>query len=292
MATKRYYPVVRQFMISSGAAANTLVDTARFLSVENRRLYRFGYAYNVKVDLRPDWTGSTIQVYALQNNYDLHQAYKMAFQMYLDNTKEERAVLGSQTARWEDFRINEGVLAAVNQARPVHMNPTGTFSVDNSGEFALSTVTDTAQVSRTFTLGQTSATQYGILEEYSKAALVSDSPEYTHIEAPYANLINQLDDNTANALQNNGDSPPYDDDADTGGFWRRVGVLGSGAGGVQNLSTGYFEAPFGLVLLMGYSEVTEAYSCELIVQSGSYKGVNAITMGEPVLQADKSLKVV
>lgn len=292
MATKRYYPVVREFMISAGPFANTLVDTARFLSAENRRLYRFGRTYNTKVELRPDWTGGTIEVFALQNNYDLHQAYKMAFQVYLDNTKEERSMLGKQVARWEDFRVSHGLTVPLNSARPVHFTMAGGHVVDNGGEFNLSEITDTAQVARTFTLGAGSATTYGILAEYQKASLTSDSPEFTNTDVPYANVTNLNDANTSQALQENGDEPPYQDQADATAVWRRVGVLGMNANGVQSLSTGYFEAPLGLVLLVGFLETSEDYSCTLTVQAGSYKGVSGMSMGDPVLQADKSLKVV
>ena len=115
----RHYPVVTKSPLSNGAAANTLVDTARCLSVMNRRLYRFGRNYEVKIDLRNDHVGQ-VQVFALRDDWAVQKAFQMAYQEYLDNTMQERENLSSNMiARWEDFRVRDGLTLAKNDARPI-----------------------------------------------------------------------------------------------------------------------------------------------------------------------------
>ena len=97
--SKTHYPVVRGSPIASGGAANTLVDMARNLSVLNRRLYRYGRNYNVKVDVRHDYAGPAIEVFALRDDWAVQKAFQMAYQVYLDNVMEERERLaGGQVA--------------------------------------------------------------------------------------------------------------------------------------------------------------------------------------------------
>ena len=96
----KHYPVVTKGPISSGAAANTLVDSARWLSVMNRRLYRFGRNYEAKVDIRND-TGGQISVFVLRDDWAVQKAYQMGYQEYLDNTMDERENLSKgQVAHW------------------------------------------------------------------------------------------------------------------------------------------------------------------------------------------------
>ena len=146
----KHYPVVRKSSLSNGGAANTLVDTARNLSVLNRRLYRYGRNYEVKVDVRNDF-GGQIEVFALRDDWAVQKAFQMAYQVYLDNTMEERENLAQgQVARWEDFRIRDGLTISKNDSRPVMNTPAGAESVLNAGEFELSNVVDEADTTKTF----------------------------------------------------------------------------------------------------------------------------------------------
>lgn len=292
---KSRYPVVRQFPISGGAAAtNTIVDTARNLSVINRRLMRFGRYYEVKFDLRPDWAGGDIEVYALRDDWALQKAFQMAYQAYLNNTMDERESLGTNVARYEDFRIADGIaiVGGKESGLPVMMTSGGGFAVLTAGEFELSAVVDTAQVEKTFTLGLTTASQYGIMEEYNHASNADTSPDDPTTDMPYANLFNEHDVVVGVNLQNDGNAPPYDSDGvNELTPWVRVGVLGSSATGVQRLSTGYFTAPMGLVLLKGFSGAGDTYPISMEVKSGNYKGVHAPSMVE-VATVNRKRRVV
>lgn len=277
---KKHYPVVTQMPLSSGAAANTAVDTARCLSVVNRRLYRFGRNYEVKVDLRNDYVGQ-VEVFALRDDWAVQKAFQMAYQEYLKNTEEERKNLSSNMiARWEDFRVRDGLTLAKNDARPVLHTPAGAASVLSAGEFAFSNVVDGAGTERTFTWGAGAADRYGILEEYNKMSNTQVDPSIVVNDAPYVDIDTDVDEVTHDNLQTDGNQPPYDQNGVNGASpWVRIGVLGSTAGS-QKLSTGFFTAPCGLVLMKGFGETTESYSATLVVKTGDYKGVHAPSMLE------------
>ena len=292
----RHYPVVKGSPISSGGAANTLVDMARNLSVLNRRLYRFGRNYNVKVDVRHDYAGPAIEVFALRDDWAVQKAFQMAYQKYLDNTMDERENLSSkQVARWEDFRIEHGLTLGLNAARPVMHNVAGAASVLNAGEFELSTVIDASDTRRTFTWGTPGATEWGILQEYDKAGNAPTTPTDTvgssGQRGPYSGLDADTDDLMALDMQQHGDDPPYDrTGVNATTPWVRIAVLG-GTAGTQKLSSGFFNAPCGLVLLKGFSETSEAYSVEVEAKGGDYKGVHAPSMVE-VATVNRKRKVV
>jgi hypothetical protein len=265
---------------------------ARNLSVLNRRLYRYGRNYNVKVDVRHDYAGPAIEVFALRDDWAVQKAFQMAYQEYLDNTMDERENLSSQQiARWEDFRCRDGLTIAKNDARPVLTTPAGAFSTQNEGEFFNSIVVDGAGTQKTFTWGAGAADRYGILEEYDKTANMFTAPDTRPSDAPYENIDTSVDEVVHDQLQLNGDVPPYDQNgvnADTP--WVRIAVLG-GTAGTQKLSSGFFTAPCGLVLLKGFGETSEAYSVELEAKAGDYKGVHAPSMIE-VATVNRKRKVV
>ena len=292
--SKKHYPVVRGSPISSGAAANTLVDMARNLSVLNRRLYRYGRNYNVKVDVRHDYAGAPIEVFALRDDWAVQKAFQMAYQAYLDNTMIERENMTSnQVARWEDFRCRDGLTLAKNDALPVMHTPAGAANILNAGEFELSEIVDGSDVSKGFTWGASAVDRYSILEEYDKAGNAQATPEglVSGAVGPYAGIDTDNDAAMYTKLEAKGNEPPYDSDGVNGTSpWVRVAVLG-GTAGTQKLSSGFFTAPCGLVLLKGFSETSEAYSVELEAKAGDYKGVHAPSMIE-VATVNRKRKVV
>ena len=293
MAKKKskHYPVVTKSPLSNGGAANTLVDTARNLSVLNRRLYRYGRNYEVKIDLRNDTAGQ-VEVFALRDDWAVQKAFQMAYQEYLDNTMDERENLSStQIARWEDFRLRDGLTLAKNDARPVMHTSAGAASVLTSGEFQFSKVVDGAGTTKTFTWGAGATDRYGVLEEYDKVSNAHNYPDQVPADAPYANIDTEVDEATHDNLQADGDAPPYDQNGvNTGSPWVRIAVLG-GTAGTQKLSSGYFTAPCGLVLLVGYGGDDTNYSASLEVKAGDYKGVHAPSMIE-VATVNRKRKVV
>lgn len=287
MPTKKHYPVVRGSDLqpaSTPAQANTWIQVDQELSKLNHRLYRMGRYYEVKIDIDPTLT-SDIEVYALRNDWAMQKAYQMAYAAYRDNTKEERATLGSQVARWEDFRIAHGLGATETQAySTIYQNPaSGLPTILSSGEFQIANVVDETGTTRAFTVGYPPlGSQYNILEEYDNAANAQGTPNST-VSGAYSGLNTEINSATMTDLQSDGNLPPYNQTSlNPESPWVRVGEVGTGASGVQRLSTGYFTAPLGLVVLVGVgSSPNEQYAkVSFECKPGAYKGVHAPSMLE------------
>ena len=278
---KKHYPVVRTSVVATnGGAANTLIDTARHLSVMNRRLYRYGRYYNVKVDIRND-TGGQISVFALRDDWAVQKAFQVAYKQYLENSAEERSKLTSnQLARWEDFRIDDGLTLAKNDGVPVLHDVNNGGILLTQGEFKSTNVVDAAGTTRTFSWGAGSSSKYGILEEYDKMGSAQSEPSVLEPNMAYDGIDAKTQDAMADNLQADGNAPPYDaTGVNAPTPWVRIGVLGQ-TGGAQKLSTGFFTAPCGLVLLMGYSDTGTGFPVTMEVKAGDYKGVHAPSMLE------------
>jgi hypothetical protein len=282
MAKKKNYPVVRHGRLDTAASTSgeVLVPIDQFLSKTNRRLYRQARNYRVKIDVDPG-SSQRYQVFALANSWMNHQALKMAYDMYLKNSADERERLGGSTvARWEDFRVSTGSTATV--ARPVQFDVNFLATALTLGDFALTTVVDGNNVPKNFSWTPTgSAGRYSILEEYDKAGNASLSPTTSTGDIPYDNLMSDNDATMANALQTIGETPPYDaEGVHAPNPWVMVGEIGA-SGNIQRLSTGFFDAPCGFVLLYplpGTADQLADLSWE--VQAGDYKGVKAPSMLE------------
>lgn len=285
-AKAKHYPVVRGSFLGSTVENNTVrtLDTARALSVLNRRLYRYGRVYPVSVQMTPGGSATqTVEVYALRDDWAVHQGFSMAYKQYLKNTEDERQNLGKQTARWEDFRCNDGVVGAANILLPTLRDPTfaGTPTILTDGEFALSNVVDQANVKKTFTWGTPSSSQYGILQEYDKSGNAQGDPSSPTLDAPYADIDSEVNEGTHDDLQQDGNLPPYSQGGvNAGSPWVHVATLGAGATGQQRLSTGFFNAPCGLVVLVGNDANWNSNAMMFEVKKGDYKGVGGMSLLE------------
>jgi len=285
---QKHYPVVRKGKIfrptPDPIGPNVEINIEQLLSKVNRRLYRQARTYEVKIDLEANVSGSgQVHVYALADNWMNSQAMKMAYAMYLENSESERARLDEQQiARWEDFRVMSG--SNITQVDPLQYDAGFNGVPLTAGEFALTQVVDAAGVTKEFTWGPASGSRYSLLEEYDKAGDAQPAPSFKTNDAPYSDLM--ADDSQAMALdlQNRGDLPPYDATGVLAGSpWVRVATLSTGSS--QKLSTGFFKAPCGIVILdaqstggAGANVNTEALAWE--VKGGEYKGVSAPSMLE------------
>lgn len=295
--SKKHYPVVRAaglFNDGSQTTQNRVLHVDRELSKLNRRLYRQGRNYQVKIDCDHGETGN-IGVYALRDDWAVQKAYQMAFQAYLDNTMEEREQLSeSQIARWQDFRVaagvvGDGIVAALvdETLAPVRLT---------SGSFDLTQVVDETNVQRTFTFAPSpGGTEYGILVEYDKAAnaptVPTDLSGAPGTRGPYIGLNTQINAATMSDLQGEGANPPYDrTGVNAATPFVKIAELGS-TGGTQKLSTGYFNAPCGIVLLAGPTSNWNPANLSMEVKAGQYKGVHAPAMVE-MATVNRKRKVV
>ena len=283
----KHYPVITKMTLSEASPsvgrAIRHIDVGRCLSQANRRLYRYGRCYRSKIDLEPD-SNTQFEVYALRNDWAVHKGFQLAYEAYVKNGSEEAAMMSdSQTARWNDFRSRPGISTATfADVGPVFYQGTVATQLVNQGEFTQTAVIDGAGNARTFTWdGTASSSEYGILEEYDKMGNAQSAPESTLSGMAYDDLNTNVDAAMMNILETHGDNPPYDKDGvNKDNAFVKIATLNSNSPNAQKLSTGFFDAPCGVILIIqtSFEDIAEKYT--LSVQSGDYKGVNAPSLLE------------
>ena len=271
-----YYPVVRKFDVNvrttPSAAPNAIVLVDRELSALNNRLYRQHRVYQTKVDLATADAYSAVNVMALAPTWWVMNAIKKAKQHFDLAMKEE----GSQSkARWYDFRISSGVssaTAAVLDAKLAQDAVGGLISPGNVyGEYVYSDVHCSDGNDRIFTLnGASSLSKYNIFEVFVRLGLTVVDPPSAK-SGGYTDLIESIDNENVQHLTGDGNAPPYDADDFPDAMWIRVGTLFRDTNGNQVTSTGFFDAPLGIIGLQGYHGAMPNLS--ITVQKGDYKGV-------------------
>lgn len=288
----RHYPVVRMASLSPvGAVSSTkILRVDRELSKLNRRLYRSGRYYQVKIDIDHAESGQNFVVLALRDDWAVQKAFQMAYQAYLDNTMEEReAMSANSVARWEDFRTNPG-LGSPQELVSSLWDETISPVALTSGFFPLSQVVDDADAQRTFTWNPSpGATEFSILNEYDKVGNAQADPANTVSSVPYSDLTDEMNDLTTTHISAGASLPPYDQNGvNNASPWVKIAELGA-TGGAQRLSTGFFTAPCGFVVI--YSVGGNAANAMFEVKAGDYKGVHAPSMVE-VATVNRKRKVV
>jgi hypothetical protein len=280
----KHYPVVRKFEVAAAtpvAGTTRLLDSGKVLSQVNRRLYRYGRYYNLKIDLIQNTT-QTIEVFALRDDWAVQKAFQMAYQQYLENTSQERSKLSTdQIARWEDFRVSDGVAGAVDDLSAALRDVNMASVRIGGGEFSLSNVVDAGNTKRTFTWNPAAGgSEYSILAEYEKSGRVDLNPATVEPDMAYADIDSMTNDATADDLKTDGNAPPYDaNTVNESSPWVRVATLGHTAGS-QQLSTGFFTAPCGIVVLKGVANSAADLDMLVCYKPGDYKGVHAPSMLE------------
>jgi len=285
-----YLPTQRKIplrLASSGTGvAEAQFDTGRILSQLNHRLYRYGKRYSQKIDVDPSFMapGSTVEVWALMDTWYIQKAYEEAAMVFHRAYQNERENLTKGArARWFDFRINSGLATATvpDLYAATDGNPrTSPPSAVTAGEFDDSIVEDAVGGTRSFswTVG-TSATVYNVMTEYNLAGNTDSSPTTPTGAGPYDDLEADASAVEMQALQDRGNLPPYN----ANGFpsiFVKIATLTVGNAGNQKISTGFFDAPCGLVYLKAtgtnFDDLNNGIN--LTVQSGDYKGVKAHNM--------------
>ena len=280
------YAVQRHIEVRDAAVSTSqinIMDVPQFLSKVNHRLYRQSRSYRCKINVTKPTTRGIVDVYALRDTWFLQKAYQMAKDTFDKNNVEERSSMSPKSiARWQDFRINIDPKAGVNynDLNPAIRDDTLTLQDMTIGEFVLSSVHREDGTNMSFGLFGLPNARFGIVQEYDTAANTDNSPEdETGLnESAYSGLDDDNQDGARLHLSTAGNAPPYDSNSLDGNFlFRKVGTIGgdnSATGLTNKLTTGYFDAPLGAILLV---TTDSPGSIELEVQSGDYKGVHAET---------------
>jgi hypothetical protein len=281
----KHYPVVLQSKVgytAPPAATTYLIQADRMLSKLNRRLYRMGRYYECKIELDVS-SNANIEVFALRDDWAVQKSFQMAYKAYQENSADERSRLATgQVGRWEDFRVEAGTAGSVTDLVPVLSTASGVDVQLTTGEYVLSQVVDSAGAVKAFTWGATTAVRYGLLEEYDKYGDAQSTPDNITSDAPYLELNSEVNEATHDHLQTSGNNPPYDTEGvNAGSPFVKIANLGSGTSGTgaQKLSTGFFTAPCGLILITGMNAV-DVPNVMVEMKRGDYKGVHAPSMLE------------
>jgi len=282
--------------VSLPAPNNVVVQGDRLLNLANRRLYRQHKVYRMKVSLQNPNTSALppLKVFALQNTWWTRKAMKLAKHIYDEAVSEEREVVGS--SRWHDFRI-QCDLPATEKVFPVYLDAQNglfkaiTEGTTADGEYEFSQVTSTndvgAPIQRGFSaVGEPSAGTYDIFSEYNAMGPdTMNDPVFVATGGYDRATGTSFEDSNVADLLNDGNLPPYNaGDLPFQTPWVQVGEIRSDATGTSITSTGFFDAPLGLVYIPGYekfildvgSPLSLADLLSIEFEAGDYKGVNAI----------------
>ena len=277
------YPVQRMFQVNQAAPAGNrgLIDIGEHLSKVNHRLYRQSRFYEAQIHIDADvQEGTTVDVYALSDTWMVQKSLQMAKMAWDESNAEELDMLNGKTARWNDFRVAAGVAGSATYRPVLYSDDTLTSTAFTVGEFDLAEVVDQSGATRTFTWDNQApgATEYSIIGEYDKSGNTSTDPT-NPATGPYTGLLPNLEAGAAAALQDNGNLPPYNATSFGQAHWVKVATLHLGAGR-QRLSSGYFTAPSGLIVVDGVGIAEYNGQISLEVKRGDYKGVHAPSMLE------------
>ncbi len=284
---KKHYPVIREFRVGNNAGVpqlNAKIDVMKNLSQINHRLYRQSRMPECSITIDGSAAdGTTIEVFALADSWWTMKALQMAKMAWDESNAEEDTMLKGRRARWNDFRVGDGLVATGGGGTGFDLLDAQQYDRDTlatvnftAGEFDFSTVVDQAGVTKTFSWGAASGARYSIMDEYNASGNTDVDPT-TPAAGPYSGLLPNLEAGAAAALQDQGNNPPYNATGYGDGYWVKVGVLHLQSGR-QRLSTGFFKAPCGLIALTGAGAVSGEISVE--VKKGDYKGIHAPSMLE------------
>jgi hypothetical protein len=283
---KKMYPVQRQFplILDGSPDTNATIRIDRCLSAINHRLYRQSRVYHAKVDLDANApAGTVVTVWAIADTWMSAKAYQMAYETFLENSKEERAQLKNSGARWNDFRVDTGLGTAFQKdllpsGNESPAGPTDVYGTGANQEYQMSEVHDAAGTQKTFAWTGSLANTFNIISEYDATGNTSTHPSTVLGSVAYDGLTDELDDGQTSHLSNDGNLPPYNRTNIEGSVWVKVATLHVAAGGTQKLSTGFFKAPSGLVAVTSTTPFAQDSTIlNLEVKSGDYKGVGAPT---------------
>jgi len=259
-------------------SVDATIDVAAILSQTNHRLYRQSRVYDTSITIDANVAdGTSVDVYALADTWMVHKALQLAKDAWDASNAEEMKMLNGKSARWNDFRVNSGVSGAGGLNAVNFLKGSLAASQFTTGSFSNSRVVDQTGLTKFFTWGNTTPSQYSIIEEYDASGNTSADPQ-NPATGPYDQLLPGLDADAAVALQVVGSEPPYDATDIGQAIWVKVGTLHLSVGR-QRLSTGFFPAPCGLIVLRGVGFLT-APDIQVEVKAGDYKGVRSYPMLE------------
>ena len=224
-------------------------------------MYQQCRAYDVRVKIASikESADHLYEIYTLSNAWWVKRAIEMAKGVYLETTKEERAILGNKKAKYHDFIISLTSGAASNKANLYQYTPAGSGDDITAAEVAFDeSIYETFQVSKVkddsgdfmgFTVGNEDTTSDGAFNIFNQYLLATNiTPEADTRAGPYAELAD-IDEDSLNDLQQSGDNTPWDADAFPGPFVLQD-TIGIDQGTTMRVTQSKFmTAPLGIVMI-------------------------------------------
>ena len=282
--TKKFYPAAKviNLLPEVNNQNSFLIRADHELSKINHRLYRQSRVYQLKLNLSPSFDpGTQVEVYAIAPTWMAMNAYKRAYETFLENSKEERS---STDARWHDFRVTfdggqDNLLKGFTKS-----DVEGDYSKLSQGEYLPTEVHDSAGNTKTFSwMGTTASNRFNIIDEYDRHANTSLSPSNPTNEVPYDGLNDDRDAGQSAHLQGDGNEPPYASSTLDNDILVKIATLSANPQ-AQKLSTGFFDAPCGAILITTTQPIAQSAGMNevvtLVCKEGDYKGVHAMNMLE------------
>jgi len=253
-----------------------LIRVDKHLSEANRRMYRQSYVYECKIDMDITFAPNTsIEVYALRSNWVAMNAYQLAYDAFRRNSREEDDI----KSRWYDFRVEAGFGDLDSHSLLVGHDGTGSLSTIAEGEYGYTQVRDEAGSLRRMSWSETSADTFNIIGQYDLQQNLDSDPSSSTGIAPYQSLNDDTQQAMVLHLQQTGDQPPYERTTFSDEIWVKIATLSLPAAGLQKLSTGFFDAPCGMIVLKktdsNFGSDGSLGKVTLSVKKGDYKGVSA-----------------
>lgn len=313
------------FMLPADGSTQ-FIDIAAALSLVNQRQYEQGRNYVAKITLDPaidlndtppfSMDGAmydlAVGVTTLPNQWQTHSAWQLAKDAYMSARKEELAA-GTVMAKYEDFVVgwNDAHLGLHTDASPavttwarghlpfVHSS-TGTYQQPNGGTVPPNTDLVFSRVKslgggtteRRFAFFGTAGTNFNMVTELNKARSVVRNkvdPVASAAGAPYQVLDTNLDTDTSDYIEDDGDSAPYVISGHELGMANHQ-LYSFPQKGFTRLTTGFIDVPCGIIAVnmreldfIGESDDEEGlyiqFRLDIELREGSYKGVMAPAMG-------------
>lgn len=273
-------------------AIPSIIQVDQGLAMANHQLYRQTRSYRIKVDLNRVDNSDEVQVYTLSDTWMLRQAIKHAKAHYDASRAEEVKNVGKK-ARWNDFRIIHGAGVVTWNLLRTPTQYTWTIGSGGptqvplvAGEYLYSSSATASGALKGYSIGGVGpytttvnapfATAWNILAEYSASRDTQADPEDVTANVMFSDseLMEEMGVNSVelDEVLDDGNLPPYDPDNLTEGSpWVQNPTVGGTGTQSTRVTTGYIDAPLGLVLIFGNGAGNVLISCA----KGDYKGVQA-----------------
>lgn len=279
----------------SGSVGTLVCHVPDLLMRANRRQYTQTRAYDVRVKAAGHNSNAEFnyEIYTLSNAWWVKRAIEMAKGVYMEVTKEERAILGTNVATYNDFIIQCTAGAGGNFADLYQYSPASSGDDMTAAEVAtdeslfevsqvVSDLKDDAGDTMGFTVTAEDSSGVGVFNIFDQYLLSrSVTSDADSRAGPYSDLL-EIDEDAMASLQQDGDLTPWDADAFPSPFVLADTIhldqgIPSGGARYSKMLT----APLGIVIIKKWaadgSESNLATTDQFLldVRKGTYKGVHA-----------------